>query len=305
MVILEVEHLSFAYRPERPLFYDVSFAFEQGQVLSILGANGAGKSTLLNLLAGELAPDAGAVETGETVRVGYFRQEVPDMDGDTRVIDYVKEIGNRIETGEGMLTASQLLEQFLFPAEAQWSPIRKLSGGEKRRLFLLSVLAAAPNVLLLDEPMNGLDPEGVREMRNLIIRLNEQRGITVVVSSHVLDQLGRIATRYGVIDAGRMVCEMTANEVTQACGDYLVVRTAEPERTLALLAEAYPGIACTVLPDGTLRLRGVSEERAALDATVFGTFLAANNIPVYELRVHERDLEDYFLELMGGDAAHV
>ena len=133
----------------------------------------------------------------------------------------------------------------------------------------------------------------------------EQRGITVVVSSHVLDQLGRIATRYGVIDAGRMVCEMTANEVTQACGDYLVVRTAEPERTLALLAEAYPGIACTVLPDGTLRLRGVSEERAALDATVFGTFLAANNIPVYELRVHERDLEDYFLELMGGDAAHV
>ena len=102
-----------------------------------------------------------------------------------------------------------------------------------------------------------------------------------------------------------MVCGVTADEVTQAGGDYRVVRTAEPERTLALLAEAYPDIACTVLPDGTLRLRGVSEERAALDATVFGTFLAANNIPVYELRVHERDLEDYFLELMGGDAAHV
>lgn len=125
--------------------------------IGIVGANGSGKSTLLNLLAGELAPDAGAVETGETVRVGYFRQEVPDMDVDTRVIDYVKEIGNRIETGEGMLTASQLLEQFLFPVEAQWSPIRKLSGGEKRRLFLLSVLAAAPNVLLLDEPTNDLD----------------------------------------------------------------------------------------------------------------------------------------------------
>ena len=177
--------------------------------------------------------------------------------------------------------------------------------GMKQRLGLALAMLGSPDVLLLDEPINGLDPEGVREMRNLIIRLNEQRGVTVVVSSHVLDQLGRIATRYGVIDAGRMVCEMTADEVTQACGDYLVVRTAEPERTLALLAEAYPDIACTVLPDGTLRLRGVSEERAALDATVFGTFLAANNIPVYELRVHERDLEDYFLELMGGDAAHV
>ena len=125
--------------------------------IGIVGANGSGKSTLLNLLAGKLAPDAGEIEVGETVRIGYFCQEVPDMDNDTRVIDYVKEIGNRIETAEGMLTATQMLEQFLFPAEVQWSPIRKLSGGEKRRLFLLSVLAAAPNVLLLDEPTNDLD----------------------------------------------------------------------------------------------------------------------------------------------------
>ena len=125
--------------------------------IGIVGANGSGKSTLLNLLAGKLAPDAGEIEVGETVRIGYFCQEVPDMDNDTRVIDYVKEIGNRIETAEVMLTATQMLEQFLFPAEVQWSPIRKLSGGEKRRLFLLSVLAAAPNVLLLDEPTNDLD----------------------------------------------------------------------------------------------------------------------------------------------------
>ncbi|OUQ58947.1 ABC transporter [Flavonifractor sp. An112] len=125
--------------------------------IGIVGSNGSGKSTLLNLMAGTLAPDSGTVEVGETVRFGYFRQEVPDMDGDTRVIDYVKEIGNNIETAEGMLTASQLLEQFLFPVEVQWSPICKLSGGEKRRLYLLSVLAAAPNVLLLDEPTNDLD----------------------------------------------------------------------------------------------------------------------------------------------------
>ncbi|OUN14629.1 ABC-F family ATP-binding cassette domain-containing protein [Flavonifractor sp. An91] len=125
--------------------------------IGIVGSNGSGKSTLLNLMAGALAPDSGTVEVGETVRFGYFHQEVPDMDGDIRVIDYVKEIGNNIETAEGMLTASQLLEQFLFPVEVQWSPICKLSGGEKRRLYLLSVLAAAPNVLLLDEPTNDLD----------------------------------------------------------------------------------------------------------------------------------------------------
>lgn len=125
--------------------------------IGIVGSNGSGKSTLLNLIAGALTPDSGTVEVGETVRFGYFRQEVPDMDGDRRVIDYVKGIGNNIETAEGMLTASQLLEQFLFPAEVQWSPICKLSGGEKRRLYLLAVLAAAPNVLLLDEPTNDLD----------------------------------------------------------------------------------------------------------------------------------------------------
>ena len=157
--------------------------------IGIVGANGSGKSTLLNLLAGELAPDAGAVETGETVRIGYFRQEVPDMDGDPRVIDYVKEIGNRIETGEGMLTASQLLEQFLFPAEAQWSPIRKLSGGEKRRLFLLSVLAAAPNVLL-DEPTNDLDIQTLSVLEDY---LDSFPGAVVAVSHdrYFLDRVVR------------------------------------------------------------------------------------------------------------------
>ena len=142
---------------DRTVIRDFDCMLLRDDRIGIVGANGSGKSTLLSLLAGKLTPDAGEIEVGETVRIGYFCQEVPDMDGDTRVIDYVKEIGNNIETAEGMLTATQLLEQFLFPGEMQWSPIRKLSGGEKRRLFLLSVLAAAPNVLLLDEPTNDLD----------------------------------------------------------------------------------------------------------------------------------------------------
>ena len=142
---------------DRTVVRDFDCMLLRDERIGIVGSNGSGKSTLLNLMAGTLAPDSGTVEVGETVRFGYFRQEVPDMDGDIRVIDYVKEIGNNIETAEGILTASQLLEQFLFPVEVQWAPICKLSGGEKRRLYLLSVLAAAPNVLLLDEPTNDLD----------------------------------------------------------------------------------------------------------------------------------------------------
>ena len=141
----------------RTVLRDFSCMLLRDDRIGIVGANGSGKSTLLNLIAGVLPPDSGHIEVGETVRMGYFCQEVPHMDGNTRVIDYVKDIGNNIQTAEGMLTASQLLEQFLFPAEVQWSPISKLSGGEKRRLFLLAVLAAAPNVLLLDEPTNDLD----------------------------------------------------------------------------------------------------------------------------------------------------
>ena len=125
--------------------------------IGIVGRNGSGKSTLLNIIAGKLTPDSGTVTVGETVRVGYYTQENPPMDPNMRVIEYVKEIGNNIETPEGTLTATQLLDKFLFPGETQWSPIGKLSGGEKRRLFLLSILAAAPNVLLLDEPTNDLD----------------------------------------------------------------------------------------------------------------------------------------------------
>ncbi len=158
--------------------------------IGVVGANGSGKSTLLNLIAGRLTPDSGTVTVGETVRVGYFCQENPPMDGDIRVIDYVKEIGNRIETADGMLTATQLLDQFLFPGEVQWSPVRKLSGGEKRRLFLLSVLAAAPNVLLLDEPTNDLD---IQTLTILEDYLDTFPGAVVAVSHdrYFLDKVAR------------------------------------------------------------------------------------------------------------------
>ncbi len=185
----------------RTVIRDFSCMLLRDDRIGIVGANGSGKSTLLNLLAGRLAPDAGEIEVGETVRVGYFRQEVPHMDGDTRVIDYVKEIGNRIETSEGMLTAAQLLEQFLFPAEAQWAPICKLSGGEKRRLYLLSVLAAAPNVLLLDEPTNDLD---IQTLSILEDYLDTFPGAVVAVS-HDRYFLDRVARRVFAVEADGQV----------------------------------------------------------------------------------------------------
>ena len=214
---IELRHVTKAF-DGRTLLRDFDCMLLRDDRISIVGANGSGKSTLLNLIAGALTPDSGEIEAGETVRIGYFRQEVPDMDGDTRVIDYVKEIGNRIETPEGMLTASQLLEQFLFPAEEQWSPINKLSGGEKRRLYLLSVLAAAPNVLLLDEPTNDLDLQTLAALEDY---LDSFPGAVVTVS-HDRYFLDRVARRVFAVEG-----DDTVKGYPGGYTEYLEARRAE------------------------------------------------------------------------------
>ncbi len=136
--------------------------------IGIIGPNGCGKSTLVNILTGRLEPDEGSVITGETVKIGIFLQENDNMNGDDRVIDYIKEVGEYINTGDGRVSASQLLERFLFNAEMQYSPISKLSGGERRRLYLLRVLMSAPNILFLDEPTNDLDIETLTILENYL-----------------------------------------------------------------------------------------------------------------------------------------
>lgn len=142
---------------DRQLISDFSYIVLRGQRLGIIGPNGCGKSTLMNLLAGQLTPDSGTIEVGETIKIGYFAQEEAIMDPNQRVIDYIRDVAEYIPTKDGSISASQMLERFLFDGSMQYSLIRKLSGGERRRLYLLRVLAQGANVLLLDEPTNDLD----------------------------------------------------------------------------------------------------------------------------------------------------
>ena len=134
-----------------------SYGVARDDRVGIVGPNGAGKSTLLNLIAGKLSPDSGRIDWGETVRIGYFSQEGRELDPDQRVYDYIHEVAGQVKTKEGNFSATQMMERFLFPKQLQGQPIGKLSGGERRRLYLLSVLMEAPNILLLDEPTNDLD----------------------------------------------------------------------------------------------------------------------------------------------------
>lgn len=153
---IEIRNLSKAINGQ-PLITDFSYIVRRHERLGIIGPNGCGKSTLMKLLVGQLQPDAGKIIIGETVRIGYFSQELEEMDPDQRIIDYVRAIGEVIDTPDGQVSASQMLQRFLFDPKQQWQPIGKCSGGQKRRLGLLGILMKAPNVLLLDEPTNDLD----------------------------------------------------------------------------------------------------------------------------------------------------
>jgi len=165
---------------ERTVITDFSYIVLRNERMGIVGPNGSGKSTLLNMITGKIIPDSGLVEIGQTVKVGYFSQENGDMDENLRVIDYIKEEANFLPAADGgIITASQMLERFLFSPDLQWTPISKLSGGEKRRLYLLRILMSSPNVLLLDEPTNDLD---IQTLTILEDYLDEFPGAVVVVS---------------------------------------------------------------------------------------------------------------------------
>ena len=153
---IELHHVSKRFG-EKKILDDFSYIVLRNQRLGIIGPNGCGKSTILKMIAGVLKPDAGEIEIGETIKIGYFAQEEQHMDDSQRVIDYVKDIAEYVTTKDGQISASQLLERFLFTPDMQYAPIGKLSGGEKRRLYLLGVLAENANVLLFDEAGNNLD----------------------------------------------------------------------------------------------------------------------------------------------------
>lgn len=177
--VIALENISKGFSGSK-IINDFSYTFLRDDRIGIIGPNGIGKSTLLNIIAGGLDPDGGTVDKGKTVKIGLFSQESKEMDEGLRVIDYIKEQAEFLPTADGkLISAAQMLERFLFPPELQWIPIAKISGGERRRLYLLGVLMGAPNVLLLDEPTNDLD---IQTLTILEDYLDEFPGAVIVVS---------------------------------------------------------------------------------------------------------------------------
>ena len=202
--IIEIKDLHFHYDADADgkvppdVLKGINLSIKQGEFVAVLGHNGCGKSTLMKIISGQIEPDSGTVDMGETVRIGYFMQENEPLDDNLTVLEFVRSIGEYVTTADGKATASQMCEKFLFGPKQQWTPIRKLSGGEKRRLYLLSVLMSAPNVLILDEPTNDLDIETLEILEDY---LDGFAGIVITVS-HDRYFLDRVVDRIFAFEKG-------------------------------------------------------------------------------------------------------
>ena len=273
----------------------------QGDIYGFVGRNGAGKTTVMRMLSGLAEPSGGEVrvfgtsprEAGTSRRIGVLI-EAPGLYGSLSAYDNLMLKALALGLVDPKAKVRDLLG-FTGLGAVGKKKTKHFSMGMKQRLGLALALLGDPDLLLLDEPLNGLDPEGAREIRQLIMQLNDQRGITVVISSHVLEQLGKMATRYGVIREGHMVREVTAAEVDQECSDFLQVEAANPTLALAVLQERFPGLRFQSMPGGAIRAFG------GADAGTVGAALNEQGIAVSGLYAHKRDLEEFFVEMMGAE----
>ncbi len=303
MAVIQTMGLSKRYK-NRWAVDHLDLQVEQGDIYGFIGRNGAGKSTTLKLLCGLARPTMGEILLfGKPVRDPVARRRVgalieqpglyPDLSGRENLRLYAALLG--LDSPERQ--TDEVMEIMgLSPGEKK--PVRHYSMGMKQRLGVGLALLGGPDLLLLDEPINGLDPEGIRQMRDLLLRLNRERGLTILISSHILGELSKIATRYGIIQQGRLVEQLTAGELEQKCTDYLHIKADQPQKAAALLEQQLHLTRWEMRPEGELRIY------EAADARAVGQLLAQAGIAVEEMGLHRQDLEGYFLEKMGG-ADHV
>ncbi|NJE80918.1 ABC transporter ATP-binding protein [Olsenella sp. SW781] len=293
---------------------DVSLAVPAGSVFGIVGKNGAGKSTLLKLISGLMRQDAGTVSV--------LGRQLRPCESDSRlgVLVETPAVYGRLDAFENLMNRAlvlglpdpkkacrEVLELVGLDARTAgdgrgrllWprgSYVDDLSTGQRQRLGVALALIGSPEVLLLDEPLTGIDPTGVADLRALLVRLSRERGVTVVVSSHVLADLERMCTHYGIMRDGALVRQLTSEELADACATYLTLRVDAPERAVAVLAEELPGLTVRVLPDGALRVTAPGGGEP--DRTVLAQVLLAAGIAVTELAASTPDVEAELVRLI-------
>lgn len=273
----------------------------KGEIYGFIGANGAGKSTTFKMLAGLSNPTAGQIEIfGQPKERENYSRRVGILIEDAGLYGSLSARDNCLLKAKllGLDDEKSAVDRVLAQVgldQMGKKAAKRFSMGQRRRLGLALALLGDPDLLLLDEPTNGLDPEGIRDVRLLLQQLQAEQGVTILVSSHILGELEKFATCYGIIRDGRMVQQITAAELSSQCRDYIALQTPDPHRAAALLEEKLHLHDYTVRPEGELRIYD------AADPARINAVLLEGGAAVRSIGIHRQELEDYFLQMMGVD----
>lgn len=296
--VIEARDISKQYKDLAALDH-VDLTVRRGDIYGLIGDNGAGKSTFLKIVAGQIFPTCGYVrlfgsEDEKTARENRSRMGVlVENAGFFPAMSVEKNLEyNRIQRG---IPGKERVESALRTVnlwESRKTKCEKLSLGMKQRYGLALALLGEPELLLLDEPINGLDPSGIIETRALLQKLNQEKRITIILSSHILAELEQVATVYGFLSHGHVLEEISAKELHEKCANYIDIRLTEPDRFTAVLEKVIPGTTYQVLQDMTVRI--VNPE---LEAPKYGSVAYAHGIGVQGLDEHRMSLEDYYINI--------
>lgn len=296
--IIEAKNLTKQYRNCTALHH-MSLAIKRGEIYGLVGANGAGKTTFLKMLAGQIFPSE-----GELVLFGAYQRKEQE--------NQRKRMGSLIENSGfyPQLSIEQNMEYYRLqkgvPGKQMvedtlktvglWNVRKKkgntLSLGMKQRLGLAIALLGEPELLLLDEPTNGLDPAGIIEMRNLLKKLNQEKNITIIISSHILSELEHLATVYGFLDKGKLLEQISAKALHEKCGNYLEITVSNAEKYTMLLEKQLEHSRYLVLEDGTIRIFELQQ-----DIEKYSALASENGIGIRAMSVKQNSLEDYYMNL--------
>lgn len=295
---IETKELTKQYQ-NKTVVNQVSLKVKKGEIYGFIGRNGAGKSTTLKMCCGLVHPSEGEVMLyGSSVKNELVRRRVgmliesaglyPNLSAKENMILKAKCMGSTdLDKIEDLLSILKL-------KDAGNKKIKAFSMGMKQRLGIAMALLGNPDLLILDEPINGLDPEGIREIRHFLRNLNQETGKTIVISSHILGELSKLATSYGIIKDGVLIQQMSREELEDKCKDYLQLRVNDITRATAVLEENLLDISYHIFEENTLHI--FTKE----DSGTITTLLVQHGIEVKECVLHQMDLEHYFLDLMDG-----
>lgn len=298
MEVVRTMSLSKKYQGKNAVDH-ITMTVEQGAIYGFIGRNGAGKSTTLKMLCGLAKPTSGDIQIfGTTLqntvtrkRIGILIEQAGIYPNFT-AYENMKLKAKYLGVVDPDLKIRELLALFHLE-EQKKKKAKQFSMGMKQRLGIAMALLGNPDLLILDEPINGLDPEGILEIRQLLKRFNEENRITMIISSHILGELSKIATHYGIIKDGRLIEQISAKELEAKCNDYIHLKTPDPKKAVVALEEKLGIQHYEIRPDGEIRIYDLNNQISKV--------LLEQGIVVEEFFRHQQDLESYFLELMGGE----